>query len=365
MAAPSPFPARSPPALTAFARGVLGSHHAETLGYVPEHLGPSSQGGHPPPGVLHPHINKSLLPGAGGRKPGQPVGIKTQQVWYRCCLGISLALGSRARRSVFPRVFPQPWLFGQVLFIQPCSPEPALAARCQALWQSPVLGAGQCQAGRHEQGVSAANPSFCPLPSLHPALPAAGILQEATGAASPAAVDTATSRKAATQRGELTPTGSGPSDLAPDQRGTSIKQGVCESAPGAAGREPAGTGHRGIVFLGVPGRLVRALGVLLFLFLLLLLPVCGLVRAPSCAVLSAASLLAHLETVRSSEVCLGWQSRRTLPGRRGGSLPPGTERGLPKSSLRWGQRRLGQVRQEPKPGLFLPGKAVLQNLSAA
>ena len=62
-----------------------------------------------------------------------------------------------------------------------------------------------------------------------PSLPVAGILQEAAGAASPAAIDTAASRKAATQRGELTQMGSGPSDLAPNIRGTSTEQGVCES----------------------------------------------------------------------------------------------------------------------------------------
>lgn len=112
----------------------------------------------------------TLLPGAGGRKPGQPVGIKTQRVWYWCRLGISLALGSRARRSVFPRVFPQPWLSGQVLSSRraaqacPAGSVPGAVAKRGA-------GRGAAQAGRHEQGVSVANPSFsvpsrpCLLPS--------------------------------------------------------------------------------------------------------------------------------------------------------------------------------------------------------
>lgn len=82
----------------------------------------------------------------------------------------------------------------------------------------------QCRAGS-QAGVAAVDPS-----SLLPSLPVAGILQEATGAASPAAIDTTASRKAATQRGELMQMGSGPSDLAANKRGPAgRKQGGCES----------------------------------------------------------------------------------------------------------------------------------------
>lgn len=82
----------------------------------------------------------------------------------------------------------------------------------------------QCRA-ESQAGVAGADPS-----SLLLSLPVAGILQEATGAASPAAIDTTASRKAATQRGELMQMGSGPSDLAANKRGPAgRKQGLCES----------------------------------------------------------------------------------------------------------------------------------------
>lgn len=94
-----------------------------------------------------------------------------------------------------------------------------------------------------QAGVPAADPSRS-LSLLPLSLPVAGILQEATGAASPAAIDTTASWKAAAQRGELTQMGAGPSlrlpsDLAANERGTSSKT-TRRVRILAAGWEPTG-----------------------------------------------------------------------------------------------------------------------------
>lgn len=71
---PAPSQPGAPPALAMLAKGVLGSHHAkkwgfsaaETLGYVPERLGPLLSGGRPPLGVSYPPIEqppRTKIPG--------------------------------------------------------------------------------------------------------------------------------------------------------------------------------------------------------------------------------------------------------------------------------------------------------------
>lgn len=119
--------------------------------------------------------------------------------------------------------------------------------------------------------------------------------------------------------------GSGPSDLAPNKRGTSTKQGGGGESqhPG----QPAGTRTRGHPS---PGGCWGGWSRCWELFLLL---ICDLARAPSCVVLSAASSSAHLETIMGrawgavESAGVGWQSGQVTAPRDRAKCPQNPPRG--------------------------------------